>query len=73
MIASHYVIEEILRNWDDTEIARKEFEKFAKRYPEDKELQEIYNEFIEHLNLSREKLEKIKMKIYKSEDIKKQE
>ena len=71
MRASHYVIEEILRNWGNPEEVKEVFEKFAKRYSEDRELQEIYNEFQEHLKLSTEKMENIRTMIHRSRNIKK--
>jgi len=67
MIASHYAIKEILKDWGNTKVVKERFEELAKRYPEDKEFQEIYNEFKEYLNLSAEKLEKIKMKVHNLE------
>jgi|GEM_PF-2154998 len=73
MIASHYVIEKILRDWENLELVKEQFEKFAKRYPEDSELQEIYEEFQEYLKESTERMENIKVMVYRPRDVKRKE
>ena len=70
MIASHYVIEKILRDWGNIEAVKEQFEKFARRYPEDREFQEVYREFREYLRESTERLENIKAMVYREKDMK---
>ena len=70
MIASHYIIEEILNSWDEKDKLKENLEKFSKRYPEDKELHEIYKEFMElskkeEKDKDKENLKKIKVKLEK--------
>lgn len=71
MRACHYIIENILENWGDIELVKEQFEKFAERYPEDREFQDIYNEFLDYLELSKQKLEKIRMEVHNLENMKK--
>lgn len=71
MRACHYIIENILENWGDIELVKEQFEKFAERYPEDREFQSIYNEFLDYLELSKQKLEKIRREVHNLENMKK--
>lgn len=45
MLASHYVIEDILKKWDNLDELKEEFAKFSQRYSQDEEFQKIYQEF----------------------------
>ena len=73
MPASHYVIEKILSKWNNLRLLKREFEKFARRYPDDDEFQEVYMAFNEYLRINSERLEKIKEELRSLEEKRRQE
>jgi len=62
IIASHYVMRDILRTLEqDPEGGKKVFEKYVARYSKDKELLDVYNLYLEYLtNKKEETLSKVK-------------
>ncbi len=73
VLASHYVIGEILERWDNLENVGKEFEKIAKRYPNDAELQGIYIEFRKSLETDKKGMDDINSKLTELQNIRKLE
>ncbi|HIE34422.1 MAG TPA: hypothetical protein EYP86_04725 [Candidatus Altiarchaeales archaeon] len=73
MPVSHYVIEKILSRWNNLRMLKREFEKFARRYPDDDEFQEVYKEFNKYLRINSERLERIKEELKILEEKRKQE
>ncbi len=61
MLASHYVFQSLLLDWDKDEKVKAEFRSFLLRYPKDAELQELAKEFDEYLKArDTEKKQKLK-------------
>ncbi len=66
MIASHFVIGDILRSLDADNLAETEkiFNKFAKRYHKDRHLKKIHDEFEKYLmDKSRDELKDVRKKL----------
>ena len=70
MLASYYVINDILDKWGKVDEVEKELEKFSLRYPQDQELLEIYQEFKEGVEKKGD-LDKIKGKLENLERVRK--
>ncbi len=64
MLATHFVIENILKKWENTQELEREFGKFSERYPEDKELQALYKKFKKCLK-DKTRLDEIKKELEK--------
>ena len=63
MIASHYVIGELLEVFGDINELEDRFKKFADRYPSDPELTDIYNQFKEIKGKDKESLKPIEERL----------
>ncbi len=68
VLASHYVIKEILKIWANADLTRKEFEKFAKSYPNDREFQKIFEDYKACVE-SKGNLDDVKSKLKELENI----
>lgn len=63
MIASHFVIKEILDKWENKKELEREFGKFSERYLDDEELQVVYKKFKTALMKEKRNMEQVKKKL----------
>lgn len=70
VLASHHIIDEILKKWSNVDEVKKEFEKFSKRYPKDTEFQKIFEDYRKCIELKGD-LDIIKSKLKELGNIRK--